>query len=223
MTNIGTRIKNLAAERDMTISDLAKKAGLSRHVVYTWIRGDRTPEPKSIRKFADALGVPESVITGEIAEGDFANLTAPLEGNGGYPFVRRISVRFSAGPGAEPLVEEEELYPVPPEVLARHRTRPERCRITSVMGDSMEPTLHDGDDILFIEEPCPECVEIRDGKIYVFFDGSGLRVKRLSRQGDGRIRIRSDNPVYKEEEIPPERQEYVRIYGRVIWSGHCFD
>lgn len=222
MTNIGTRIKQLAADKEMTISDLAKKAGLSRHVVYTWIRGDRTPEPMSIKKFADALGVPESFITGEMVEGDLSNLTTPQSGSD-YPFVRRISVRFSAGPGAEPLVEEEELYPISPEVFARHRTRPEKCRITSVMGDSMEPTLHDGDDILFIEEPCPECVDIRDGKIYVFFDGAGLRVKRLSRQGDGRIRIRSDNPIYKEEEIPPERQESVRIYGRVIWNGHCFD
>lgn len=222
MTNIGTRIKALAADREITISELAKKAGLSRHVVYTWIRGDRTPEPKSVRKFAEALGVPESAITGEMVEGDLSNLSAPLRGSD-YPFVRRISVRFSAGPGAEPLVEEEDYYPIAPEILARHRTKADKCRITSVMGDSMEPTLHDGDDILFIEEPCPECVEIRDGKIYVFFDGAGLRVKRLSRQGDGRIRIRSDNPIYAEEEIPPERQESVRIYGRVIWNGHCFD
>lgn len=223
MTNIGSRIKDLASARNMTISDLSKRAGLSRHVVYTWIRGDRTPDPRNVKKFADALGVPESVITGEMVDGDYSNLSAPLGGGKAYPFVRRISVRFSAGPGAEPLIEEDELYPVAPEVFARHRTRPDKCRITSVIGDSMEPTLHDGDDILFIEEPCPECVEIRDGKIYVFFDGSGLRVKRLSRQGDGRIRIRSDNPIYKEEEIPPERQESVRIYGRVIWNGHCFD
>lgn len=85
-----------------------------------------------------------------------------------------------------------------------------------VAGDSMEPTLHDGDDILVDRNDGAS--RLREG-IYVLRVEDVLIVKRLtpgSELGDQLV-IRSDNPVY------PVWDDYdaatMRLIGRVLWAG----
>lgn len=52
----GRRLNKLMLDRGWNQSDLARAAGLGRDAVSTYVRGRSFPEPKSLRKLAEALG-----------------------------------------------------------------------------------------------------------------------------------------------------------------------
>jgi phage repressor protein C with HTH and peptisase S24 domain len=83
----------------------------------------------------------------------------------------------------------------------------------SAVGDSMEPTLSDGDTMLIDMSQGPATRE--DGIYVIDYDGL-LRVKRLRFDPVRRIvRLISDNPAYDpvDDIIPDE----LRVFGRAIW------
>ena len=87
--------------------------------------------------------------------------------------------------------------------------------IIHVLGDSMEPTLHDGDEVL---------VDLGDGQsrlrdgIYVLRMDDALSVKRIAIEPQGRkISVTSDNPAYPSWNGLDRRN--VNIVGRVLWFG----
>src|SRR3546814_11782305 len=72
---------------------------------------------------------------------------------------------------------------------------PRALSIIRVEGDSMAPTLDDGDDILV--DGGDAAARLRDG-IYVLRMDDVLMVKRIARApGQGRISVISDNPHYR--------------------------
>ena len=81
----------------------------------------------------------------------------------------------------------------------------------AVAGDSMEPTLRDGDEILVDRAPRA----LRDG-VHVVRAGDSLLVKRLDLGRPGRIALISDNPAYPPIELAPGE---VEIVGRVVWKS----
>ena len=87
--------------------------------------------------------------------------------------------------------------------------------VIKVQGDSMLPTLGDGDPILVDRGDASE--HLRDG-IYVMRTDDTLLVKRVSRSPAGRrIRVTSDNDIYPDiGECDPAE---IDIIGRVIWVG----
>ena len=87
--------------------------------------------------------------------------------------------------------------------------------IIAVGGDSMAPTLADGDEVIVDQKD--GTTRLRDG-IYVLRLDDSLMVKRLARQPAGRgVSIRSDNPDYPSwQNIDPSR---INIVGRVLWYG----
>ena len=80
-----------------------------------------------------------------------------------------------------------------------------------VEGDSMEPLLNDGDEILV--DCAPHA--FRDG-IHVVRLGDTLMVKRVASAGPGRIALLSQNLAYPPVEVAAEE---VAIIGRVVWKG----
>lgn len=50
-------------ERDMNQSELGRKTGLSRDAISSYVRARSMPEPKNLRKIADALQVETTVLT----------------------------------------------------------------------------------------------------------------------------------------------------------------
>lgn len=93
--------------------------------------------------------------------------------------------------------------------------RPDMLSIIRVDGESMSPTLSDGDDIMV--DRSDGAARLRDG-IYVLRMDDALMVKRLAlTPRKGRISVRSDNRLYPAfEDVDPRD---VVIVGRVIWAG----
>ncbi len=91
----------------------------------------------------------------------------------------------------------------------------DQLSMVRVQGDSMDPTLGDGDDILV--DASESARSIRDG-IYVLRRDDALVVKRLAVNPETqRITVKSDNTVYPS--WPDLKPESLRILGRVVWAG----
>ena len=119
-------------------------------------------------------------------------------------------VRAAAGPG-EAVFEEAADFGI-----AIHRSvlpgwiRPSDLICIRATGDSMEPTLYEG-DLIILDRSQTEPVA---KEMFVVRDGDGLVIKRLKRVGRG-WRLVSDNPAYSARKVGKED----RIIGRVAWTG----
>lgn len=152
---------------------------------------------------------------------DEALLGAPEPEEGarhGHPLpVRRLDVAASAGGGAEP-GEERTLGQIAFDRAWLRRMRiagGERLSMIRVQGDSMAPTLSDGDEILIDSGDSAE--RLRDG-IYVLRIDGALVVKRVSVSPAGRrLSISSDNEAYPG--WPDCDPQAVDVVGRAVWFG----
>ena len=78
--------------------------------------------------------------------------------------------------------------------------RPDRLRCARVVGDSMAPTIRDG-DLVVLDAGRAEPL---DGQVFVVRTGEGLVVKRLRRLDDG-WELESDNPAYESRAVTGPR------------------
>ncbi|MDI1295446.1 MAG: S24 family peptidase [bacterium] len=101
--------------------------------------------------------------------------------------------------------------------LRRLTAHPYDVQIVRVAGDSMAPTLQDGDDIMV--DPHDHSTRLRDG-IYVLRMDGVLMVKRLVIGPQrNKFSVLSDNRHYPDwSEID---HAMVNIVGRVIWIGRA--
>jgi hypothetical protein len=131
--------------------------------------------------------------------------------------VPRLNVDASAGPGAFNDGEGEVAHIGFDEKWLRRvsRSRSSDLSVIKVQGDSMMPTLSDGDDILVDAGDGRE--HLRDG-IYVLRRDDALLVKRIAPSpASRRIVIKSDNDSYPS--WPDCNIGDVDIIGRVVWVG----
>ena len=135
-----------------------------------------------------------------------------------FVLVPRIDVRLGAGGEVElfDISEEKELYAFRKDWLLS-KGNPKNMRLMTVMGESMEPTLSDG-DLVLVDLSRKDLT--REG-IFAVRIYDGLAVKRLQRAGKARVRVISDNPHYPPEERSLDNGEF-EIIGRVIWAGRSF-
>ncbi|WP_417621205.1 S24 family peptidase [Parasphingorhabdus sp.] len=128
--------------------------------------------------------------------------------------IKQLHVGASAGPGSMVDDEYSESMGFGPKWLRRLGADPANLSLIAVDGDSMEPTLGDGDDIMVDHSAASR--PLRDG-IYVLRMDDVLLVKRVAMGPAGALSIRSDNPQYPDwDDVSIES---VNIIGRVVWTG----
>ena len=103
--------------------------------------------------------------------------------------------------------------------LARMSLREQNLHAIYARGQSMEPTISDGDDVLVDESQ----IEPHDGRIYLIrrYEGE-LIIKRIIRGITGGWIIRSDNDdkrTYPDQPINEKEIESLEIIARVVWHG----
>lgn len=199
--------------------EIARTAGVSVH----WLATGEGPKHLPAEKAdLEDLWVRHAVFGDEDAAGKLKQikeeqsryLREPEPGE--FRFVYPVKVSAAAGHGCE--VEAE--LPGPrlafrSDWLRAEGIDPARLAVIRVKGDSMEPTLADGDSIAVdLGDRDPS----RPG-IFVLRVDTGLVVKRLQLDLQGRIVARSDNPAYGELVGNPAD---VHMVGRVVWAGRRF-
>ena len=121
----------------------------------------------------------------------------------------RLDVEASAGPGA---YSEGELVlgidGVDARLARALRLRPGKAGLITVRGDSMEPGLYDGDQLIV---DTADRTPTASARVYVIRVEGAVMVKRVGR-GEGRLEVVSDNPG-----AAPVPDGEVEVIGRVVW------
>lgn len=205
------RLLTLARERDVSLSALSRMIGKNPSYLQQFIRkgSPRKLEETDRLLLARFFEVPEEEL-GKPKE----NSAADLDQSGGVDWldIPRLSLGASAGPGA--LSGDEAAFDAirfSARWLRSLGLRSGHLSVLAVVGDSMEPTLRDGDEILVDRTPAP----LRDGVHLLRVDDTVL-VKRVETGHPGRILLLSDNQAYSTITCLPQD---VTIIGRVVWKG----
>ena len=89
----------------------------------------------------------------------------------------------------------------------------DRSFLVEISGNSMEPTLEDGDYALVD----PDNIDYVKNKIYVVTYNDESFIKRMVIDNKSKIiMLKSDNPEYEDILITKDMQVYLKIEGRVI-------
>ncbi len=149
---------------------------------------------------------------------DETELGGPARDRGTEPYriIPRLAVGASAGAGAFGNDEDPVgAMAFDPAWLKRLGVPEGAASIIKVRGDSMEPTLADGDEILV--NSADQGQKSRNG-IYVIRLDDLLMVKRLAfRRGEKTVSILSDNAAYPPIDAMIGQQ--LIIIGKAIWAG----
>lgn len=203
-------LARLIAERREDFAGLSRLLGRNAAYIQQFIKRG---VPKKLseddrRKLSRYFGVDESLLGGP---------PPVVERVEGLIAIARFDVRASAGHGAFTEGEEPVAYlGFDPRFLKQlSSAAPRDLSIVRVRGDSMSPTLGDGDDI--VVDRSAAGVGLLDG-IYVLRRDDALMVKRIAvHPGSERLTISSDNPAYPT--WPDCDPKSFDVIGRVVWAG----
>jgi phage repressor protein C with HTH and peptisase S24 domain len=202
----------------MNAREVAEQARVNRSFVYDIMRGrSGHPNLEKLDKVAAVIRVERNWLLhgkGEV-EGDEPVIDEEIDAFVAIPSVE-VTASMGGGRFVADEVENGEPYHFRSSwITHRLRADPANLRILHVEGDSMMPTLQDGDVVLV---DLSRCIPTPPG-IFVLFDGMGLVAKRLEHIPNSeppQVRIISDNAFY----TPYERTaEEIRIIGRIRWFG----
>jgi len=201
-------LERLIEERGEDYAALSRLIGRNAAYVQQYIKRG-TPKrlaEEDRRILARYFAVPEQLLGGSAEPGAGSHVAVP-----------QLDVGASAGPGAVPGEERPQSHiAFDPKWLRRLGAGDgSQLSIIRVEGDSMAPTLADGDEILV--DRGDTAARLRDG-IYVLRREDVLMVKRLALDPSGqRATIRSDNEAYPS--WPGCDLASIDIVGRVVWCG----
>lgn len=210
------RILELSQERGASLASLSELLGRNASYLQQFIRkgSPRKLEEGDRKTLARFFGVDETELGAPGGEAkDISFVSSPNRGDSSeWIEVARLDIGASAGPGALPESETAfDAFRFSRRWLAEQGLGDAQLSAITVEGDSMEPLLRDGDEILIDRTPRP----FRDG-VHVVRLGDTLMVKRVAQAGAGRFALLSQNLAYPPVDVSAEE---VEVIGRVVWKG----
>jgi phage repressor protein C with HTH and peptisase S24 domain len=211
----------MIAARSMTQEQFAAELGLSKAAPTGWFKTGKI-SGDTIQGIARLLGVPieevYAALDGKLPTGVREASTEYLAKEDQRVYVSRVlGAKLSAGSG-EAVFDFEEVdrsHVFQRDWMQRRHLRAERCKLYEVKGESMSPTIGDGDMVMINMADR----EVVSGRVYALVAEDGLRVKRLIKRADGVIEMRSDNPLQHIYPPEPILSGNVAIIGRVVWHA----
>ncbi len=213
---IGQRLKLEMKRREISSTELARRAGVKTSFLYDIISGkSANPSTVKLGRVAEVLGINLSYLVGSVSNPESG--ASVLRQADEYCTLARIMVDVSASGSTiiSQEYEQERYHFRRSWIEGQLGVSPSDLRLLSVRGDSMEPTLCHNDTVMIDttkQSPSPP-------GMFVLFDGFGLVAKRMERTGDSdapRVRIISDNPQYTTYERSIDE---IFVIGRVVWFG----
>ena len=206
------RLLALSRERKASLASLSQLIGRNASYLQQFISkgSPRKLEERDRKVLAEFFGVAELELGAP--EDISAESPALPAKRRDWIDVPRLPLGASAGPGA--LGEAEipfDSFRFSARWLREQGLEAAQLSAIAVEGDSMEPVLRDGDEILVDRTRRP----IRDG-IHVVRLGEVLMVKRLDTARPGRIVLLSANDAYPPVDVAADE---VDVIGRVVWKA----
>jgi len=195
--------------------EISEKLGVSYNTVMKWFRiGSITH--KNLKKLSELLEV------------DFVWLLSGDEIVGVREFTEEYKsdrdvlipvydVQLSAGNGTQvpEYIETKKKLPFDQNWLLKNRLKPDNLMILYVYGDSMLPSMADGDSVLIDRSK----TKIIDRKIYGIMIGGEMKIKRLKQNFNGSVDVISDNPQHETETIPVSELDHLYIIGQAVYRS----
>lgn len=214
-TEMIERLNIALAKSGLSIPEIVKKIGVTDKGVRKWFDTGRIAS-KRIKPLAALLGCdPVWLAMG-------SKPTMVREHQEGYQTDRDVmipvkDVQLSAGNGmsAPEIIDTKKKLPFDIEWLRKHRLKADNLMVNYVAGDSMEPTMQDGDSVLIDMSK----TKIIDRNIYAIVIGGDLKIKRLIQKFDGTVEVLSDNPLHQTETISGSDLEYLHVIGEAVYRS----
>jgi phage repressor protein C with HTH and peptisase S24 domain len=223
------RLKLIRESLHLKQDEFATRIQCKKSTYGNWERGSQYPNAVDINKLLAAFPWISShwLLTGE---GEMKRGTgvyplaetlknADISGDAGEGFVKipRYEVAASAGSGATIHSEQivDHLSFKADWVHNALGVSVKALALINVTGDSMEPTLSEGDLILIDMSHHG----VKDNAVYVLQLNGSLLVKRIQHKLDGSVIVKSDNAIYEPERVGSEMVDSLNIIGRVVWCG----
>lgn len=214
VAEIGVRIKTAREAANLTQEQLAKAIGVHTNTIGKVERGTAVPDAQLLLDLGPAIKVtPQWLLVGDTSKAG-AGVPVICEN---LVLIPDYSVQASAGNGLN--VNEEDIigtFAMPRSWLARKGLNPATLVVVHARGDSMEPTVRDG-DILVVDR---KVTRLAGDGIYLIERENDLYCKRLQKLFDGGVIIKSDNQQrYDPQQLLADAASALNIIGRVIWIG----
>ena len=206
MTRI-ERVRKLIDEKfNGNQADFSRAIGKAPAQVNQWLNGYRNIGDGVALNIEKSLGLPQGYLDGVVTnqlpkENEIVGIFAP--------YMKEQA--FCGGAGSFEIPDYNGFrLPFGKATLRRKSISPDNVFCCTLTGDSMEERI--AEDAAIAVDAGEKT--IRDGKIYAFRHGDLFRVKYLSRLPGGRVKIKSHNPAYDDEEAGLED---IEVIGRVFW------
>lgn len=223
------RIREVISDKDMNLKEFSNELDIPYRTVQRYLAGDRALSADFLQGMTEQMGVSASWIlsglgpkwtyphqdqeTGwQIARNNEADEFVP---------VPRYTVSVSAGHGDSFIGDTMDVtyYAFNLQWIKRRHLDPDNLHIVEVKGDSMSPTLSEGDLILIDRAQA----EPTDGHAFVIRIWEELVVKNIQRVDRDTISLISANTIYPPREISAGDMgptADIEIVGRVVASMH---
>lgn len=195
MSSIRDRIIQRMTDLKLKQVDLMEATGATKGAVSKWVSGTNVPRSEFMPALAQALRVSESwLLTGnstpEFTQVEPWDSSTPLDDDEvEIPFFKDFSFACGSGSISEAIANETRKLRMSKATLRNLSITKENAIAATAMGDSMSPTIKDGDTI----HVDLGRKNIKDGKIFAICLGGLFYCKRLYNLPLGGVRIVSDN------------------------------
>lgn len=218
-SNERIRLDRLKAELELTGFDnqerLAKTLGIGQSTISKLMTG-KTINSRYLPRIAELLGVTVGWLLGTSDVRDIGVISDSDEmaQELNSALVPEIDLRYSMGAGAFISDAVYHRVPVPKNWVRPHiKGTFEQVFIAYPVGDSMQPTIHEGNPVLV--DRSQTSIDSQD-RIWCITYGELGMIKRIRRLPDGGYQINSDNPS-----VSPitAYDDEMHVIGRVVWVG----
>ena len=209
--NFGQILKEIRIKNGDSLRKLSEKTD----IVFTYIdrleKGTVPINKNLLEKFIKAYPLYkkqfEKAYLDEIMPESLKGSTFNMEEQKVNTVILPVYGKASAGNGYINLDQEIYYFPI------KKGNFSDRSFLVEINGNSMEPTLEDGDYALVD----PDNIDYVKNKIYVVTYNDESFIKRMVMDAKSKIvMLKSDNPEYEDILITKDMQVYLKIEGRVI-------
>ena len=190
-------IKDIRRRHYLSQAAFAKRLGVTQGTVSQWENGLTRPNLDQLKSISAMFGISVDALLNNARAINLQRKAIPILGN------------IACGELVSPDTNPDGYTDIPDGVSADFALR---CK-----GDSMTPTLIDGDIVLIRSQP-----EVENGQIAAVNINGETTLKRVYFRADG-VHLIADNPGYQPIFVPAYSDEQIIIHGLAVGYTRLFE